>query len=177
MNSSRINDWVQVIGLFALVASLIFVGLQIRQDRSIAVVESLASRADAVAELANMVGNNEDLWTRGLNGDDLSDSEQATFHAMTEAVESHFVSLWRRYQDIGGAPPGNSPTGDYAFALYTHVGLRRAWDNQLAYWEARDAALGVKGTGRLFREEVAAHLARFIEQSPPQSKEKRYVFW
>jgi hypothetical protein len=177
MDSTKLNDWMQVVGLFALVASLIFVGFQIRQDRSIAVVESMASRADAVSELADMVGNNEDLWIRGLTGVELSVSEQATFHAMTEAVESHFVSMWRRYQDIGGGPPENSPTGDYAFALYTHIGLRRAWNNQLAYWEARDAALGVEGTGRVFREEVAAHLVRFDKQSPPRSKEKRYVFW
>ena len=36
MDSAKLNDWLQVVGIFALVASLIFVGLQMRQDRQIA---------------------------------------------------------------------------------------------------------------------------------------------
>lgn len=33
---AKIHDWLQVIGMFGLIASLIFVGMQIRQDRQIA---------------------------------------------------------------------------------------------------------------------------------------------
>jgi hypothetical protein len=36
LDSAKINDWAQVIGIFALVASLMFVGLQMKQDREIA---------------------------------------------------------------------------------------------------------------------------------------------
>ena len=36
MDAAKLNDWIQVIGIFALVASLIFVGLQMQQDREIA---------------------------------------------------------------------------------------------------------------------------------------------
>ena len=36
MGSAKLNDWLQVLGMFAIVASLIFVGLQIRQTDAIA---------------------------------------------------------------------------------------------------------------------------------------------
>ncbi len=35
MNAEKLNDWLQVIGIFALVASLIFVGLQMKQTEEI----------------------------------------------------------------------------------------------------------------------------------------------
>lgn len=35
MDASRINDWLHVIGLFGVIGSLIFVGLQMKQTRSI----------------------------------------------------------------------------------------------------------------------------------------------
>ena len=38
MDSAKLNDWLQVLGIFALVASFIFVGLQMQQDREIAKV-------------------------------------------------------------------------------------------------------------------------------------------
>lgn len=177
MDSSKLNDWMQVFGIFALVASLIFVGFQIRQERSIALVESMATRADNVSGLADMIGNNPALWMRGLDGDELSEEERVTFHAMVEAVESQFVSLFRRYRNIGGGPPSNSPTGTYAFALYMHSGLREAWASQLTYTESRDSALGVDGSGRYFREEVNSHLARFDKNTAPLSTVKRYIFW
>ena len=36
MKSAKLNDWIQVTGIFALVSSLIFVGLQIKQTSEIA---------------------------------------------------------------------------------------------------------------------------------------------
>ena len=176
MDTKKLNDWMQVFGIFALVASLIFVGLQLQQDRSIALLDSSATRSQNVSNLADMIANNGDLWMSGLNGDELSDVDQMTFHAMTEAVESNFVSRWSRFQGFGG-PTLNSPTGDYAFALYTHPGLRRAWHNQLDYWSARDSALGVDGRGRRFREEVSARLTQLDKSAHPIAQQKRYVFW
>ena len=50
MHSAKLNDWLQVIGLFALVASLIFVGLQMKQTDAIALSEIYQERAVASRE-------------------------------------------------------------------------------------------------------------------------------
>jgi len=47
---AKINDWMQVVGIFALVASLIFVGLQIRQEHQIARVQIYQERSSAATE-------------------------------------------------------------------------------------------------------------------------------
>ncbi len=51
MDSAKLSDWMQVIGIFALVASLVFVGLQMQQDRDIARVMIYQSRAATLAEI------------------------------------------------------------------------------------------------------------------------------
>ena len=52
MDSAKISDWMQVVGIFALVASLVFVGLQMQQDREIARVMIYQSRASILAEIS-----------------------------------------------------------------------------------------------------------------------------
>ena len=53
MDSAKLNDWMQVVGIFAVVASLIFVGLQMKQAQDIAVAaqyqERTASSIEAVS--------------------------------------------------------------------------------------------------------------------------------
>lgn len=44
MNSQKLNDWLQIVGLFGVIGSLIFVGLQLRQTQAIALSETYQSR-------------------------------------------------------------------------------------------------------------------------------------
>ncbi len=48
MDSAKLNDWMQVVGIFALVASLVFVGLQMKQSQEIAIAAQYHNRALAV---------------------------------------------------------------------------------------------------------------------------------
>ena len=48
MNSAKLNDWLQVIGLFGVIASLIFVGMQMKQDRDIALSQAYQSRSEQI---------------------------------------------------------------------------------------------------------------------------------
>jgi len=50
MDSTKLNDWMQVVGIFAVVASLIFVGLQMRQTQKISLSQAYQSRTAAAAE-------------------------------------------------------------------------------------------------------------------------------
>lgn len=51
MDSAKINEWMQIVGIFALVASLLFVGLQLKQAQDIALSEVSQSRTDTTVEL------------------------------------------------------------------------------------------------------------------------------
>jgi hypothetical protein len=51
MDSAKLNDWMQVIGIFAVVASLIFVGLQMKQSQEIAIAAQYQERAIAANDV------------------------------------------------------------------------------------------------------------------------------
>ncbi len=50
MDSAKLNDWMQVVGIFALVASLIFVGLQMKQTHKIALAGQYQARAQVAMD-------------------------------------------------------------------------------------------------------------------------------
>lgn len=58
MDAAKLNDWMQVLGIFALVASLIFVGLQMRQEHEIARVMIYQERASSTAEVTASLASN-----------------------------------------------------------------------------------------------------------------------
>lgn len=50
MDSSKLNEWLHVVGLFGVIASLLFVGLQMKQDRDVAILAAYQARTDLTAE-------------------------------------------------------------------------------------------------------------------------------
>ncbi len=68
MDSAKLNDWMQVVGIFAVVASLVFVGLQMMQDREIALAGQYQERSATAVEYWNGLAQSEyDLRTIGNN--------------------------------------------------------------------------------------------------------------
>ena len=52
MKTQKLRDWLEIVGLFSVVASLIFVGLQLKQTQEIAVASQYQARFDAYQEFA-----------------------------------------------------------------------------------------------------------------------------
>ena len=49
MNMDKLNDWLQLVGMAAVVASLVFVGLQLKQSQEIAIAAQYQARFDSTA--------------------------------------------------------------------------------------------------------------------------------
>lgn len=50
MDSAKLNDWMQVVGIFAVVVSLVFVGFQLKQSQEIAVAGQNQERQSVALE-------------------------------------------------------------------------------------------------------------------------------
>ena len=44
MNSAKLNDWIQIVGIFAVVASLVFVGVELKLSRQTTVADVYQQR-------------------------------------------------------------------------------------------------------------------------------------
>ncbi|NNE33713.1 MAG: hypothetical protein HKN13_00650 [Rhodothermales bacterium] len=179
MTSTKLRDWLEIVGLFSVVASLIFVGMQMRQEAAIAATDSVWSRSGAVTTLSELINNNSDVWIAGLRGEELTPAEEAEFQGMAEAVESYFVATYVRFTSfraVSGGPEAQQAIDDYAYALYVHKGLRRVWRTQLNYWDAQNPASGVERS-EVFTGTVESTLRQLDERAAPIPDEVRYVFW
>jgi hypothetical protein len=176
MDSAKLNDWVQALGIFALVASLIFVGLQIRQDQEIAIVEAVSHRFNNAEALANLVHENSVVWTKGLDGEELSTEDFAIFSAITKVVEEHYRQVYVRFQRIGPFPPEDAAR-DYAYVLYHRPTLRRLFEAQAEFTDSRDKAFGEDRSGRIFLEIVDTILEDLDRRGVPKTVDNLYVVW
>ena len=75
MDSAKLNDWLQVTGLFGVMASLVFVGFQLRQDHRIALANTYQARTatsvDAFhARAANIEALSAEIRFLGSNPND-----------------------------------------------------------------------------------------------------------
>ena len=102
VDSAKLNDWMQVVGIFAVVVSLVFVGLQMIQDRDIALAGQYQERSATALEFWNgqlqseydlrTVGNRllSDRKWNGVFGD--ADTPEAVGEAYM-SVRRAFVAL------------------------------------------------------------------------------------
>ena len=106
MDSAKLHDWIQIIGIFALVASLIFVGFQIKQTQEIAESEAYQARAATSIELTAMEASSPE-FTSGLaklyagNVDELTAQEKVSleffFGAEMTVYENHHFQFEAGY--------------------------------------------------------------------------------
>lgn len=53
------------LGIFALFASLLFVGYQLQQDRKLAAAQVIVAHDSNQIELSALISENRDIWLRG----------------------------------------------------------------------------------------------------------------
>jgi hypothetical protein len=106
MDSTKINDWMQVVGIFAVVASLIFVGLEMRQSQKIALSAAYQARADSSMTLRTYSLESETLQSarvkrrQGKSIDQLTPEEALV---LRDRWNAHLVYLENmHYQYVSG---------------------------------------------------------------------------
>ena len=176
----KTRDWkdgAELIGIAAIVASLIFVGMQLRQDQNIAITETRSAITESVGTIATLIQADRETWKRGVDGEELSAEDQIAFLAMTRAVENHFFNLTLRYRRFGNQDPERVERR-FAFVLYIHSGLRQAYFQNIEFRKAVVAAFGQPWESRsLFHNSIQAKLHELDQNSPVVPPEIGYVFW
>ena len=90
MGSEKLQDWLQIIGLFGVIASLVFVGLQMMQDRDIALSAIYQERSGASAEYLMTLATDEFVRNTLIKvgagkGESLTEEEMAAYELYISA--------------------------------------------------------------------------------------------
>ena len=176
MDSAKLNDWMQVIGIFAVVLSLIFVGLQMRQEQEIAIVDTYGSVAEAQMNLSVLVGENMGVWKRGLEDEELTEDESGKFAGLVAAVWSHYQRYFIRWTRLGPGDPANVAS-EFAYALYVFPGLRKVFEANQIFTNSRNTARGAADRISPWTSSVVSYLEQYDKEAPPVPDSKEYIFW
>lgn len=76
MNHEK-KDIVEFVGAVAILASLVFVGVQLQQSQNIAVAEGFATIFSTQIEVGNGIKEHVDIWRRGTSDGELTEDESA----------------------------------------------------------------------------------------------------
>ncbi len=94
MDSAKLNDWLQVIAIFALVASLTFVGLQVKQTQQIGQGEAWGIYLDNLNTFRSLIIENAEIWRIGCIDEELSEVDQTIFAQLYYTYLSTSFFMW-----------------------------------------------------------------------------------
>jgi hypothetical protein len=111
------KDTAELIGIAAIVASLVFVGLQLRQDREVALGQIYQSTLQAMIELDSTMAEHANVWAKARNGSDLTEAETIVLRRL--------INMWRLrafYESQSGSiiDDGDWSAPVYRFAILLH---------------------------------------------------------
>ena len=175
MKEKNWKDIVELVGIAAIVGSLIFVGLQVRQDQQIAIAATFSTAIEATSNLATLIEADAETWKKGLDGGELSAADEIKFLAMVAAVEAYQLNMYIRFDRLEIGDPERTYR-NYAYAIYLHPGLRKAFLTRADFQVARDESFGTTSP-RLFQPRIASYLDHLDRNPPGIPSEKTYVFW
>jgi len=125
----------ELLGITAVVASLVFVGLQLQQAQDIAIAEMNASGVANVVEENNAVMENVDVWMRGNADENLASAEEEIYLRMLTNMNNRFFFIVQQQERLGVGDKAVLDVAEFAGFLYENPGARRVW-------RAREERLG-----------------------------------
>ncbi len=164
MDSAKINDWLQVIAIFALVASLIFVGLQIKQTQEIGQGEATAYYLENVNLFRNTIIENAEVWRNGCMDEELSDADQTRFAQMYNEYLSTAFWYWIAQERGVLRLESDFATNAFAANIHRYPGIAKMSASK-RLWGVEGSKLDDRLVAR-FRAAVQTRLAELKEVEP-----------
>ena len=159
-------DWraiAESIGILAIVASLIFVGLQLKQDRIVASSQVHMATLETIVAIDTAMSEHADVWVKARNMQDLSETEihivdrivhMAMNKAFFEALATVRIRGGGSAVDFEKAP---GPVMEFAVMLHENPGARKIWAESAERSEEAYEKIGNSGRGA-FNEVVRDYL-------------------
>jgi len=153
----------EVVGVSAIVASLIFVGIQIRQEKNVAVSQIFQTTMAAQVEIHIAMAEHADLLAKARNPNDLTEAERI---AVEQLIESWAARSFFEYVSVRRLDEGvwSGPVNIFAFQLADNPGLHQLWSEKTDRTENFYAQFNQGAAFFEFNEQVRQKLASLQRQ-------------
>ena len=160
------KDIAELVGLTAIVVSLIFVGVQLRQTQDIAIAEGFLSMFELRTEVSNGIRENIEIWREGTAGNELSDNDAAVFAILVNQVNEAAVQAFYHTFNIEGKVAAGLAAEDFAGFLYHNPGARKLWVQREEFLLQNRSLLNTNNTSEPWTEAVNERLSILDDRQP-----------
>ena len=125
----RSPDWketAELIGLFAILASLIFVAMQLQQQEELLDLEMRNSMVSNYIAVNEKIIDNADIWVRGNAGEDLNAEESAIYEILLTNFNDYHFQLSGTFRELWPEDE-EQVLAMYAGFLARNPGAYRVW--------------------------------------------------
>ena len=166
MKSTSWKDIAELIGIAAIVASLIFVGLELQQSRAIAEANRQAQQMDREFGLTDLVSEHGALIVKINNGESLTEEEELVADRLIQAISTSYFFAYAQVNLLNVDGGRGVPVRSLAIFLNDNPGLKDRYIAQLD--KINEANLVVRGRGlagnsKAFSDEVVEFVFRLEE--------------
>ena len=128
MNKAKLRDWLEIVGIFAVVVSLVFVGLQMRQTQQIAIAEMGWNNMIAEIESRSAIYDHPDIWSKGNAGETLDRSEAVIYSTLIRDFNSLQFYRVENFRTLTGDDAAlGMVVADTSGFLFENPGARKEW--------------------------------------------------
>jgi len=156
LKSTNWKDIAELVGIAAIVGSLVFVGMQMKQSQQLAFAESVQMmRANAIEQGA-LEAQHIDVWIRGNSGEELDDKDLEIYRILFTQIQNQWFFNWLALDSIGTGYQGVGPIS-FARYLQRNPGAAAEWQRRIG---ALRLSVSAPGVFPKFVDEVQAALDR-----------------
>jgi hypothetical protein len=157
----RWKELFEAIGLIAIVASLVFVGIELRQSRAIAISEGNLANAQIQIERNNAISEYSIVWIKGNSGEPLTENEAVIFENLVRNQAIHSFMEYARLRQVEFDDAAETVIAQFAIFLFQNPGAREVWQQSENFYADN---FGVSSSQATWRDEVRAKLNRLERQ-------------
>ena len=157
----------ELIGMAAIVASLIFVGLQLRQNEQIAVSDGFANWSDRAGMISQLITDHAAVWTKACAGDDLTAEERTIASEIFARIRTQGFLTWMNFRGGIAQTNNDTPAERLAQSAWRYPGFRAMLEESVSKdTETRIVEGSLDSATRAFRNRVISLLAEFDTEKP-----------
>jgi hypothetical protein len=126
MNPVDWKGWLELIGIFSILASLLIVVVQLQQEQDLLELEMRNYMVETSVAVHESIIDNADIWVRGNAGEELEPAERAAYGLLLTNMNDWYFQTAMAF---GTMYPGNEDQVVSMFAgfLLENPGAYRAW--------------------------------------------------
>jgi len=125
--STEWKSYAELVGLTAVVASLVFVGLELQQSHAIAEAEMHANDLGNTLDVRNAKIANAEIWIKGNAGEELTTVEEVIYAQLVYMTNDRFWYAVQEQRRLGLEKVDGLDVAEFASFLHENPKARRLW--------------------------------------------------